>query len=126
MPKLKYFKPEEFEKCVPWCEITDMDADFLLALDQLRENCGFPLKLNCAFRSRSFDMSKGRSGHSMHCSGRAVDISCTDALQRAKIIEEAFKLGLRVGVACNFVHVDDKNRNVDNLLDRLHNVLWVY
>lgn len=104
----KYFSEEEFLNCSPSCMLSDMDSDFLRKLDSFREYCGFPLVLNCAFRSRSYDVSKGRSGESMHCRGRAVDIRCNDSHTRAVLVFKALSSGFRVGVGSNFVHIDDK------------------
>lgn len=102
----KYFEKQEFVSCFPSCSMHDMDGRFLWLLDCLRERCGFPIILNCAFRSKSWDISKGRNGLSYHCDGKAADIRCTDAKQRLKIVEQAIGLGMSVGVAKTFVHVD--------------------
>lgn len=102
----QHFEAHEFVSCVPSCSLEDMDRHFLFLLDCLREHCGFPLILNCAYRSKSWDLSKGRNGLSYHCDGKAVDIRCTDGKQRMKIVDEALALGLSVGVAKNYVHVD--------------------
>ena len=75
-PMSKYFSPSEFKKCVPSCSIEDMDGGFLALLDKVREKAGIPLVLNCAYRSREWDKSKGRSGNSAHTRGKAVDIRC--------------------------------------------------
>lgn len=86
-----------------------MDKDFIWKLDYLRKLCGFPLKLSCAYRSVDWDKSKGRSGDSYHCAGRAVDIFCRNSHKRAQIVFHAEFAGLHgVGVADSFVHVDDR------------------
>lgn len=102
----KYFHDLEFKACTPGCNINQMDIDFLSMLDCLRERCGFPLVLNCAYRSREWDKERGRSGNSYHTKGLAVDIRCHDAQKRAVIIEYALQLGLSVGVYSSFLHVD--------------------
>ena len=66
----------------PPCELEDMDSDFLRKLDKLRELCGFPLVVNCFYRSKEWDKSKGRSGDSFHCKGRAADIRCLSSDKR--------------------------------------------
>lgn len=103
--------------CTPSCELEDMNPEFLEKLDCLRKMCGFPLIINCAYRSRQHDLSKGRSGASYHCSGRAVDIRCVDSQKRASIVLHAFMCGLNgVGVSRSFVHVDDRSTRM----------LWTY
>lgn len=104
----KYFAPKEFEKCVPSCKITDMDAGFLDLLDKVREAAGIPLVLNCAYRSREYDKSKGRSGNSSHTKGKGVDIRANDSANRLKIVKAAVECGIsRIGIGKTFVHLDD-------------------
>lgn len=102
----KYFHDLEFKACTPGCNISQMDSDFLDMLDELRELCGFPLVLNCAYRSSEWDKERGRSGKSYHTKGLAVDIRCYDAQKRAFIVQYALSLGLSVGVYSSFIHVD--------------------
>lgn len=105
----KYFHDLEFLACTPSCNISQMDSAFLKELDSLRELCGFPLVINCAYRSPEWDISRGRSGRSYHTLGRAVDIKCLDSVQRATIVLEALRLGFSVGVYPRFVHVDNRS-----------------
>lgn len=102
----KYFHDLEFLACIPSCNISQMDKSFLVKLDTLRELCGFPLVLNCAYRSPEWDKERGRSGNSYHTKGLAVDIRCFDARKRAVIVEFALRLGLSVGVYSSFLHID--------------------
>ena len=105
--ELQWFKPEEFEKCVPSCKMEQCDEVALQRLDRLRSLCGFPIKLNSAYRSPEFDKSKNRSGNSAHCRGLAFDVSCRNAGQRAYIVATAQKVGfLRIGIGATFVHLD--------------------
>lgn len=104
-----YFTRQEFRACSPACELEDMQPDFLRMLDRLREMCGFPLHLNSAFRSEKYELKKGRSGKSMHCLGRAVDIRCIDAYKRYQICQNASLIGFEgIGVGSGFVHVDNR------------------
>lgn len=113
----RYFSKTEFQLCTPSCSLEDMDEDFLKKLDHLREMCGFPLCITCAYRSSEYDKSKGRSGTSFHTKGRAVDIYCTNSYRRFAIVHNAPFCGLNgIGVAGNFVHVDD----------RLVQTMWTY
>lgn len=106
----KYFHDLEFKACTPGCNINQMDQEFLSTLDSLREMCGFPLVLNCAYRSPEWDKVRGRSGKSYHTKGLAVDIRCHDSHKRAVIIEYALQLGLSVGVYSLFLHIDMRPR----------------
>lgn len=117
---MEYFTENEFNRCVPSCSMQDMDNDFLLLLDELREKCGFPLVISCAYRSREWDLKKGRSGNSAHTKGKAVDITCNSSSTAYAIVKNAMELGIkRIGIGKNFIHID----NDDSLPQ---NVLWTY
>lgn len=105
----KYFHDLEFLACTPSCNIAQMDKQFLEELDELREACGFPLVLNCAYRSKQWDLSKGRSGNSYHTKGRAVDVRCFDNEKRAIIVRQALRFGFTVGVYPRFIHIDNRD-----------------
>lgn len=85
-----------------------MDGAFLSLLDEVREKAGIPLMLNCAYRSSSWDKSKGRSGNSAHTRGKAVDIRCNASVTRYKIVKAALDCGVRrIGIGKSFVHLDN-------------------
>lgn len=116
----KYFKEAEFKRCTPSCSLQDMDQGFMQTLDALRSISGIPLVLNCAYRSRAYDLKKGRSGNSAHTRGKAVDIRCNSNSTRSKIVASALALGItRIGIGKNFIHVD-----TDASLPQ--NVIWHY
>lgn len=104
---MKYFKESEFimggKPCFQY-----MDEVFLELLDALRDEVGFPLKLNSTYRSPEYNKSIGGSKGSKHMEGIAADISCTDSVKRAKLVYTALDLGLTVGVAKTFIHVDNR------------------
>lgn len=120
MKTSKYFKDAEFHRCSPPCSIEDMEQSFLDWLDDVREEAGIPLVLNCAYRSVEYDKSKGRAGNSAHTLGVAVDIRCNSSSNRYKIIAAALKLGAsRIGVGHTFVHLDRSHIHTQN-------VIWDY
>lgn len=109
----KYFSPEEFKRCTPSCSIDDMDSHFLYYLDRVRCACGFPIKINSAYRSPEYEVKKGRSGTSSHTKGLAVDIHCIDSFQRVKIIGTICDMSnffkewpIRIGIGKTFLHID--------------------
>lgn len=116
----KYFKEAEFQKCTPSCSLQQMDQRFMNTLDALRAQAGIPLKLSCAYRSVAWDKSKGRTGDSAHCKGKAADIVCNANNTRSKIIRAALAIGIRrIGIGKNFIHVDtDTTKSQD--------VIWHY
>lgn len=116
----KYFNESEFIRCTPSCSINDMDIEFMDLLDRLREKAEIPLIINCAYRSKEWDISKGRSGNSAHTKGLAVDIRCYDSTNRYRIIKAAIELGItRIGIGNGFIHIDN-----DKSLPQ--NIIWYY
>lgn len=113
----KYFSPSEFKRCVPSCDISQMDASFLGLLDRIRERAGIPLVLNCAYRSKAYDNAKGRTGNSAHTRGLAVDIRCNSNANRYRIVKAALECGItRIGIGRTFVHIDaDKSLTQDRI-----------
>ena len=113
----KYFTESEFNRCTPSCSMKDMDNDFLLLLDKLREKCGFPLVISCAYRSKEWDLKKGRSGNSAHTRGKAVDIRYNSSSTAYAIVKNAMELGIkRIGVGKNFIHIDNDDSLPQNVL----------
>lgn len=117
---MKYFTEKEFKRCTPPCSMSDMDADFLNLLDELREMADIPLIITCAYRSKDYDLAKGRSGNSAHTKGKAVDIKYGSSAEAFKIIQSAISLGInRIGIGSNFIHIDS-----DDSLPQ--GVIWTY
>lgn len=68
---------------------------------------GFQFTITSAFRSQSYERSKGRKGTSSHCKGLAVDISTRDSHTRFKVVTACILAGIpRIGIGKTFVHVD--------------------
>lgn len=107
LPALRFFSEEEFIRCSPPCHLSDMSPVFMVHLDKARAAAGVPFVLNSAYRSREYELSRGRTGSSSHCEGIAVDISCTDSLTRQLIVSSLIRVGFdRIGIADRFIHVD--------------------
>jgi len=108
---MKYFKDDEFvmgEEIV----YSKMNRQFLSLLDALRENVGFPLKINSSYRSKEYNDHVGGAKDSQHLKGIAVDIACFDSKERAYIVAHALLLGLTVGVAKTFLHIDNRENQI--------------
>ena len=111
MPDLKYFKPSEF--IMGDEEVYHlMDTIFLETLDELRYMVCEPIHITSSYRSPAYNKSVNGSKGSFHLKGRAVDIACTDSRSRMVIIREALKLGMTVGVAGAFLHLDDRDYQI--------------
>ena len=108
----KHFTETEFERCFPVCSLADMDQVFIDKLDFARKLADVPFILNCAYRSSSWDKSRGRSGSGYHTKGRAVDIRCVDSSDRYKIVSACIHCGLSVGIYRTFLHIDDREEPI--------------
>lgn len=109
---MKYFSETEF---VMGDEVVFdmMDADLLERLDALREAVNEPLYITSSYRDEDYNNAvAGSSTTSMHLKGRAVDLACNNGTLRAKIVKNALNLGLTVGVAKTFVHVDNRDNQI--------------
>lgn len=75
--------------------------------DEVREKANIPLVINCAYRSKEWDKSKGRSRISAHTKGVALDIRCNNTQTRMKIVRALIEVGCRrIGIGKTFVHAD--------------------
>ena len=111
MADLKYFRKHEF--IMGGDNVyNQMDDVFLKSLDQLRHNVGMPMNITSSYRSPEYNASIGGAKKSIHLLGRAVDISCNNSRDRMVIVQEALALGLTVGVAGTFIHIDDRDYQI--------------
>ncbi|MFR9495591.1 MAG: D-Ala-D-Ala carboxypeptidase family metallohydrolase [Rikenellaceae bacterium] len=107
----KHFKEVEFNRLTPSCSLQDMEQSTMDMLDKAREIAGIPFVLNCAKRTREWDLAKGRSGNSAHTEGKAVDIACRNSSTRHVIVDALLKAGFnRIGIAKTFVHADNSTK----------------
>lgn len=108
---MKYFNQSEF---VMGKEnvFNKMDTSLLARIDILRENVGKPLHITSSFRSVDYNKSVGGASKSQHLLGKAVDLSCKNSILRATIVFQALKLGLTVGVAKSFIHIDCRETQI--------------
>ena len=85
-----------------------MDSNLLALLEVLRDNVGQALTITSSYRSPEYNKSIGGASRSQHLTGNAVDLSCKNGILRSKIVFQALKLGLTVGVAKSFIHIDNR------------------
>lgn len=106
----KFFTDDEFTRV--GCSRSQICDESLERLDRAREIAGVPFVVNSAYRSPEFEVSKGRSGSSAHCLGRAFDIRCRNSSERYSIVFGAVAAGFsRIGIGSTFVHMDDSSKS---------------
>lgn len=94
--------------------------DFRDKLNKARQIADVPFILTSAFRCAAHNAEVGGAETSAHLAGLAVDIKCTDAWTRCKILSALFAAGFnRIGVGRTFIHVDDD-------LTKPQGVVWLY
>ena len=108
---MRYFKESEFTMNGQLV-FDKMNPEFLELLDNLRDLVREPLKVNSSYRSEEYNKSIGGSLKSTHMYGIAADLHCTNGALRLKIVENALGLGLTVGVANNFIHIDNRLKQI--------------
>lgn len=118
---LKYFTEDEFRRssfCLPGetalvariqqDPLSLLDWPTLKKLDQTRDFAGCPFQISCSYRSRAWDVSKGRSGNSAHTKGFAFDVEARTDHRRFLILRAAILCGWnRIGVAKTYIHLDN-------------------
>lgn len=107
---IRYFTDDEVDKNSFGVDngIEHMHFRTLSMLDAVRHRLGRPLKGTCFYRSKEWDLAKGRSGNSDHCIGQGVDLEIGSLAEAAEIIAAASLEGFnRFGINMDkkFVHI---------------------
>jgi len=103
---------------------TQMDTDFLDALDEARDLAGIPFVINSGFRTKAHNEDLRAQGfqvsaNSSHLKGLAADIAVRGSTERMSIVAALLSAGFtRLGIGHGFVHVDSD--------DKAQGVIWVY
>ncbi len=113
----KYFSEGECAKCTPSFSVSQIDPELWKLLDALREKCEFPLPVSSGYRSKDWDMAKGRSGNGAHTKGQAVDIAVQTSYHMRVILSYALTMGFKgIGVGKGFIHLDIMDRQYPPLV----------
>jgi len=93
-----------------------MNVAFLNKLTKAREIASIGFKITSGYRTPEHNEKVGGVSNSSHTLGHAVDIYAPTSRQKYIIINALLQAGFnRIGVAKNFIHVDDdpsKNEDV--------------
>ena len=115
-----YFEYSEFDSPDEKGSYINMDVDFLNKLAKARQNASIAFKITSGYRTPSHNEKVGGVLSSSHTKGHAVDIYAPTSRQKYIIINALLQAGFdRVGVAKNFIHVDDDPTKAEA-------VLWTY
>lgn len=110
--------------CKNGCDVQGLDTKFVKLLNELSKELHFSPVLTSAYRSKEYELSRGRLGTSSHCKGLAVDIACASSDIRLKILQTwlricgTHRIPVRIGIARTFIHIDvDRDKSC---------AIWVY
>lgn len=94
--------------CPCGCGRADMDMEFMLTLDEIREACGFPFRVNSGFRCPTYNAQISSTGaRGPHTTGKAIDIAAPSSTMRLLILSHALERGwVRFGIGKTFIHLD--------------------
>lgn len=111
MYRSKYFPAEE-RQC-PCCGDAIDVPTFLRTLDEIRDWLGKPLYISIGggYRCKKYNEKIGGHKNSAHTSGLAVDIKCTNSVDRYAIIEAAVLHNFHgIGIYDKHIHLDKQER----------------
>ena len=104
---MRYFKLSDFD-----CQETgenEMNEDFLIKLDDLRHECGFPFIITSGYRDKTHSIEARKAKAGTHARGIASDIRINNGNEAYDIIKRAQSMGFTgIGLAKTFVHVDTR------------------
>ena len=115
-----YFEYSEFDSPDQVGSYKHMNVEFLNKLAQARKIAAVGFKITSGYRSPAHNEKVGGVPNSSHTLGHAVDIYAPTSRQKYLIINSLLQAGFnRIGVAKNFIHVDDDPSKSED-------VIWTY
>ena len=114
----KYFSKKEME--CPCCK-KDVQPRLYSFLDDVRQECGFPIYVNSGFRCESYNKRVDGSDKSQHKLGLAADLRCKNDSIKGHILTALLHNGAKfIGVYPSFIHVDLRNWDVKHQIIRFY------
>lgn len=115
-----YFEYSEFDSPDQKGSYKHMNVEFLNKLAQARKIAAVGFKITSGYRSPEHNEKVGGVPNSSHTLGHACDIYAPTSRQKYIIINALLQAGFdRIGVAKNFIHVDDDPSKNEE-------VIWTY
>ena len=106
----KYFKDSELS--CSHCNTLMMNDEFMILLELIREECGFPFIVTSAYRCTQHPVEAKKTNVGAHTTGKAVDIA-VNGENAYKLVQIALKHGVEgIGISqkgdmnSRFIHLD--------------------
>ena len=104
-PRWVNFNPEEF-KC-SCCGRLEVHSDLLDLLQKAREDLGFPITINSAYRCPTHNDNVSSTGLAgPHTTAKACDIHVSNSQHRKELIDYFSNKVTGLGIAQTFIHID--------------------
>ena len=106
-----HFSPWEFKCHCLKCDVdgTMTNRVLLSKLNSIRSTLGKPMLVTSGGRCDVHNKTVGGSPRSQHLKAqgfRAADIACQSSHDRRIIVSKAISLGMTIGIARDFIHLD--------------------
>lgn len=116
MPKPERMLTKNFAydemKC-PCCGAATMNPEFLIKLQNLRDEFNEPMPVSSGFRCERYNTISGGAKESFHKKGRAVDVVIFDSQKRFDLVRLAIKNGIKgIEICDGHIHLDDRAQGV--------------
>ncbi len=123
MGKWKYFSEDEL-KC-HHCGECHMSEVFMMDLNTMREECGFPFTIRSGYRCPTHDQLIGGEGN--HPTGKAIDMEFHNSQELFMIMEKGRQVGItRFGIKFEGVGPTRGFIHFDKILGKPQRVVWGY
>lgn len=112
----KYFKSTE--QTGGGHTVAELKTELVDLLDKARDIAGVAFKGTSGFRTITENISVGGKPDSSHLTGEALDLACSDSMNRWKIVNALIKVGFtRIEIAKDHIHCDVSKTLPQNILD---------
>lgn len=85
-----------------------MDRGLILALDNVREEYGRPMRVTSGYRCPSHNAAVGGASDSAHLTGQAADVRCATGPARRALLLVALSRIERIELAARHCHFEDR------------------